>query len=392
MSTPADPINVGVVCDLREERWPSMDLVAEMLMQSLRDDHPLTVRATEIRPAMRRRFTRNGTFGASPVALNADRLLNRFIDYPRWLRAHGPPADVFHVVDHSYAQLLHTLPAERTVVTCHDVDTFRAVLEPHRVRRGVLFRTMTSRILAGLRKAAFVTCDSAATRDEILAHGLLPESRLAIVYLGVSRVMSPAPDREADAYASSVLGPPTPDAVELVHVGSVIPRKRIDVLLRTFADVRREFPRARLIRIGGELTAEQHELAGVLGVRESIVTVPYLEQIRIAAFFRRATLVLQPSDAEGFGLPVAEAMACGTPVVASDLPVLREVGGNAAEYCPVGDADAWGAAVRRLVRQKLADPGSWTARRDAAISQAGIFSWSRFAREMVAIYRRVLHA
>ena len=106
---------------------------------------------------------------------------------------------------------------------------------------------------------------------------------------------------------------------DLLHVGSTIPRKRIDVLLEVVAAVRRAEPGARLLKAGGSLTAEQERLARSLGLADAVVTLPFLTRRTLAALYRRAAVVLQPSEAEGFGLPVAEALACGVPIVASDL-------------------------------------------------------------------------
>jgi glycosyltransferase involved in cell wall biosynthesis len=108
--------------------------------------------------------------------------------------------------------------------------------------------------------------------------------------------------------------------------------------------------------------------------------------------YRRAALVLQPSSAEGFGLPVVEAMACGTAVVASDLPVLREVGGDAADYCQVGDVGAWSARVVARLDERRDDPARWEARRAAGITRASAFTWGEYARRMVGVYREVLDA
>ena len=145
-----------------------------------------------------------------------------------------------------------------------------------------------------------------------------------------------------------MLGPISDGAIEILHVGSVIKRKRIDTLLEVFALVVKEFPQARLIRVGGQFTAEQIKMVEKLGINRSIKVLPFIDREVLAAVYRRAALVLQTSESEGFGLPVVEAMACGAPVIASDLAVLREVGGEAARFCPVGDVEAWRASNHRI--------------------------------------------
>jgi glycosyltransferase involved in cell wall biosynthesis len=388
---------VAVVCDLREEDWHSMNLVADSLVGRLRAEHDASVEAERVCPPMRRLFTRGRAAQSSGRRFNADRLLNRFWEYPRHLRRAAVGFDLFHVVDHSYAQLVHQLPPERTVVTCHDLDTFRCLLDPKAEPRPRLFRLMTARVLEGMRKAARVTCDSAHTRDELLAHGLLPESRVAVVHNGVSRAYTPTPDAKADAEAERLLGPRVEgddkvggDAPEILHVGSTAPRKRVDVLLRVFERVRREFPRARLIRVGGPLNPRQQRLAESLRVCDALVTLPFLDERVLAAVYRRAALVLQTSEREGFGMPVVEALACGTPVLASDLAVLREVGGGAADYLAVADVEAWAESAARLLDERRREPERWAARRARGVSHAARFSWSEYARRMVAIYQTLL--
>src|SRR6185295_12028848 len=129
-------------------------------------------------------------------------------------------------------------------------------------------------------------------------------------------------------------------------------------LLRIFAQVRKQIPDARLIRVGGPFTTEQTKLAKRLNVADAILVLPQLERNVLASIYRRSSLTLLPSDREGFGLPLAEAMACGTPVIASDLQVLREVGGEAAEYCAVGDIDSWAHAITRLLKERK-DQDAW---------------------------------
>jgi glycosyltransferase involved in cell wall biosynthesis len=99
--------------------------------------------------------------------------------------------------------------------------------------------------------------------------------------------------------------------------------------------------------------------------------------------------VLLPSDREGFGLPLIEAMACGTPVVASGIPALREIGGDAAAYCAPGDVWSWVETVTRLLDEKRRDPDAWQARREACVRQASRFDWKAYATQMTQLYRQV---
>jgi glycosyltransferase involved in cell wall biosynthesis len=123
-------------------------------------------------------------------------------------------------------------------------------------------------------------------------------------------------------------------------------------------------------------------LAQYLGIRGSIDVLPYLTPELLAAASRRSSVLLQTSDSDGFGLPVIEALACGAPVIASDIAPLREVGGAAVTFCPVADIGAWTAAVL----QQLTTPPS----RAALLAQAGRFNWSSYAASMTGIYRKVL--
>lgn len=379
-------LRVAVLADLLEEQWPSMDLVAEMLVANL-PRQQASVSATLVRPAMRRRLSRVRYGGR---AHNADRLLNRFWDYPNRVRAQRRRYDVFHVVDHSYAQLVHALPPGRAVVTCHDLDTFRSVLDPKREPRSAAFRAMSRRILSGLQKAERVICVSGATRAELLSQGLVSPERLVVIANGVHRSCVPHRDPIADAEIESLLGPADCQKVELLHVGSTVPRKRIDVLLRVFAAVRRHLPQAQLIRVGGDFAAEHRQLVSDLGIGESIRVLPFLPRDTLAATYRRAALLLQPSEREGFGLPVVEAMACGTPVLASDLPVFREVGGSAAEYAPVDEVTEWAARALGLLAEREQGGERWHHRRRMALEHAQQFSWAENARKTLEVYREVV--
>jgi glycosyltransferase involved in cell wall biosynthesis len=376
-------LRVVLVADFPEEEWPSMDRVANELEAEVRRGHSTEVDLTRVCPPFARRAT---GMAKSKRLFTVDRALNRWWDYPRYVERIASEYDVFHVVDHSYAHLVHHLPSDRTVVTCHDLDTFRSVLSPKDEPRSALFRQGTRRILTGLQRAAWITCDSAAVRDELLGHGVVPPECVSVVPVGVGERFSPDADPEADRRAARLIAA-APGAIVLLHVGSTIARKRIDALLAVCAALMPRRPDLHLVRVGGAFTSAQQRMVDDFGLANRISVVDFLDERTLAAMYRRAALVLQPSEREGFGLPLLESMACGTPVVASDLPVLKEVGGTAVEYSPVGDTDAWVRTVIALLDERAREPERWSARRTAGCTRARGFSWSQFATRITDIYR-----
>ncbi|WP_224364804.1 glycosyltransferase family 4 protein [Hyalangium versicolor] len=378
--TPSAPLKLALLMDPREEGWPSMDLVGEALLEGL-SEHPSEVVATGVRPPLPRLVQRLPGLGER-TAFNADRLLTRFGAYPaRALLARGR-YDAFHVVDHSYAQLVHALPARRTGVYCHDLDAFRSVLEPHREPRPRWFRLMARTILLGLERAAIVFHGTQAVRSELLAHGVVDPHRLVWAPLGVSPEFRPEPSPGDTSHSLLV---PLGGQPYVLHVGSSIPRKRLDVLFEVFAALRARHPELRLVQQGGALTPAQREQVTRLGLGDALLQPPKLDRATLAGLYRGAQAVLVPSEAEGFGLPVIEALACGAPVVASDLPVLREVGDTACLYCPVGDVAAWVNTLDALLSGRQPPPA-----REIRLERARRFTWQAHAHTVLQAYQRLL--
>ena len=380
---------IAVVSDLAEERWHSMDLVAEILMLGLRTPNLRVVDAEQVRPAMVRRLTLIPAVGRTETAHTMDRIINRVWDYGRWLQPRMADFDLFHIVDHSYAHLVTSLPPGRSLVMCHDVDAFAGVL-PGTKAESTIGRVLATRLLEGLLAARKIVCGSFATRNALVASGIVPESQIAVVPYGVHPSCQPTPNRRADAEVTRLLGPIDASQPELLHVGSTIPRKRIDVLLEVCARLRDRHRGVKLIRIGGSFTRSQQRQVSRLGLEPHLCVLPFLHRHVLASIYRRAAVVLQPSEREGFGLPVAEAKACGAAVVASDLPPLREVGGEGTAYCPVGDIAAWTETVSQLLDERASNPEAWSVRCAAGIGDARRFDALEHARLMIEVYRELL--
>lgn len=371
---------IAVLRDFREEHWPSMDLVADMLLDAWPKDSRSAV-VSDVCPPYRARFTRIPGLGAMRAAVTLDRAINRFHLLPKHVRGLRSDFDFFHIADHSYAHLVNELPAERAGVYCHDIDAFRCLLDPKAEHRSWWFRKLTQRILEGMRKAALVFHSTHAMGRRLQDLDLVEASRLRYAPFGVSPEFAQISETSGELSAKLVS---LRGVRYLLHVGSCIPRKRIDVLLNVFARVREAVPELRLVKVGDAWTAGQERFIDSLRLRPFLIHLGKVSREELAAVYQHAAATLVPSDAEGFGLPVLEALACGGPVVGTDLPTLREAGGSVASYAPVADVEAWTAAV------SLALSASSTPReRESRREWSRRFSWTNHARVIAEAYRNL---
>ncbi len=345
-----------------------MDLCADQLLAHL----PGEITATDIAPEFSRNFSRLPF--ARRGGFNTDRLWNRHVLLPRIVRRAAANADFVHVVDHSYAHVVSAVPPGRAGVYCHDLDAFRSLLAPDQESRPWWFRRLAHRTLNGLKRAAVVFYSTAEYGDRLRALGLESASQLVHAPYGVAAEFAAIP-------TEAVSLPVPTDSPFLLHVGSNIPRKRLDVLLDVFAGVWRRMPDVRLVQVGGPWPQHLNEQIQRLGIARAVCQVRGLTRDQLAELYRQAKAVLVTSEAEGFGLPVIESLACGAVVIASDIPTLREAGDSAAVYCPVADVATWtDAVIRTLLEPAFAPP------RDTRLSHAARFSWQEHARVIATTY------
>lgn len=167
----------------------------------------------------------------------------------------------------------------------------------------------------------------------------------------------------------------------LTYMGSFMPYKNVETLIRGMAELP-DFTLNLLSRITPERRAELSALvpAGASVVFHNGVTDAEYDQLLL-----RTTALVTLSKAEGYGLPLVEAMALGTPVVVADTDIFREVGGSAAHYVPADSPHDFAAAVHAL-----ADPTDWAACSTASVAQAATFSWDSSAQELLAIAQELL--
>ena len=279
------------------------------------------------------------------------------------LRANEPT--LFHATQPDLTPDPYEFP---TVVTCYDLTPL------HENIRNPLHRHAYATYLQRLVRAQLVIAISQATADDLTAElGILP-SRIRVVHLGVPP--APAPDGDV------------PREPYILYANSIEPHKNPQVAIHAIA---RAPAGVRLVMAGTWSDRRLKRLrdhAIAIGANSRIEWLGYVPPPRLAALREGAVAVLVPSRREGFGFPVLEAMAVGTPVIAADIPALREVGGHAATYLPPDDPSAWSDAIADLVDE----PEAREAMAERGREQAARFTWEDTAEKTVAAWKDVLTA
>ena len=274
-------------------------------------------------------------------------------------------ADVVHFTGGTVPALLH----RRAVVTVHDLVWSR------RANRGRpyvhwYFGDMQRALV---RRAAGIVVDTHAARDDV-ADGLgVERDRVFVAGAGVDR-----------RFFDVVRNPDT-SAPFILAVGTVEERKDLITAVRAIATLPSEIT---LVAAGPHTPYADRVLreADRLGVASRVRLLGYVDDAHLLDLYSRASAFVFPSRYEGFGLPPLQACAAGLPVVASDIPVVREVLGPSARYCEAGADAAFGAALAA----SLSAGDDTLARINAAREHARSFDWAAVAQRLAGLYRSLL--
>ncbi len=278
-----------------------------------------------------------------------------------------PKNCIIHCTDQQLAFPL--LYQKRTsVVTVHDLIPLALHDDPF------LRRLFYKLIFQGIRAATHILADSAWTKKDIMHYLRIPEKKISVVPLGVDHNQY-CPTRQQR------------DSATFLCVSSEMPRKNIPALLHAFALVKKEVPHACLIKIGAaqwpHARARHQQLAHKLGIADSVRWIDHVENL--ADQYRKATALVCPSIYEGFGFPVLEAMACGTPVISSNRTSLPEITGNAALLC-----DPTPQNLARHMLSVLSDKKRAQILSRKGLEQSQKFSWEKCAEQTREVYAYLL--
>jgi glycosyltransferase involved in cell wall biosynthesis len=236
------------------------------------------------------------------------------------------------------------------------------------------------------RRADRLIADSEFTKTQIVEHLQVSPSKVVVVYLGVTDHFCPHDRGQATLRVSSLLGLKRP---YILFVGNLKPSKNLKTLIHAFSRIcsRKDVDHQLLI-----LGDDRKWKAGLvnecekLGIGDRVLFAPRVPYEDLPWVYAAAEILVMPSLIEGFGLPVLEAMACGTPVVCSRAASLPEVAGDAAEYFETTSAGDLAAAMERV----LGSPERQAELRRGGLERVKRFSWGECARLTLEVYRKVL--
>jgi glycosyltransferase involved in cell wall biosynthesis len=334
-------------------------------------------------------------FYNNPAAARVDPTLERFpqittpLSYKPWrlsaFLAHFarlsqdrlfPGVDLFHATDH----LLPYFRRIKSVFTLHEL-IFLFYPEAHKPLNRWFLTLMMPRFLRAAD--AVIAASECTKRDAIRFYGI-PEEKITVIYEGVNPRFRPA-DPEAIAAVRARYSLPERF---ILYVGTIEPRKNLTALLEAYAIIQARNTQHAILFVGkrGWLYEGFFRRLRELGLEDRVIFTGYVPDEDLPAIYSAADLFVFPSLYEGFGLPVLEAMACGTPVVCSNTSSLPEVAGDAAILVDPTDVRALAAAMERA----LTDEHLRAEIRARGLGRAGHFTWEKAARGTLEVYLRVM--
>jgi glycosyltransferase involved in cell wall biosynthesis len=266
-----------------------------------------------------------------------------------------------------------TLSRGRQVATIHDLGLHRV---PWTLRQETLDE-LQMRLAQQVRRSSGIITVSGAVRDELVELGYAEPSRVKVVHHGPGQLATVEP---------GPLPPGTPTRFGL-HVGTLEPRKNIEVLIEAWNRVRSQLRDCPPLVLCGRYGWKSDSIRAAVerAVAEGWVVQPgYVDDPQLATLYQKAEIVVFPSLYEGFGLPAVEALWAGTPLVCSDLPVLREATGGAALFAPPDDP----AIFARQIVSALTDLDLRSDLIEKGRERVAELSWDRAADETAAVWRK----
>ncbi|MDH5643676.1 MAG: glycosyltransferase family 4 protein [Gemmatimonadota bacterium] len=371
--------------DLPQEQWPSMDRYALRLMEHLKEyAHEFEVVSAgpvaKLTSPSARAVSVESAMGLPGSVAEARRYIDRYWTYGRKVKRLS--GDLLHVLDHSYGHLVGSVKGAPTLVTVHDLHPVHTTSQPASSVRERVRNQMLHRVLDSIRRADGWIVSTEWLKNQ-LEEWLERSGNIWVVPYGVDNDLFDDDLNERKTVRNS--WGVSKEAVAVLHVGSVVPRKRFEMAIETVALLRGRKIDAHLIQVGATLTPAQKEILRERRLDGFAKMLGPVNEMHLKQAYRGADVLMFPSSYEGFGLPVIEAMAAGLPVVNSGAGALAEVSGQGAVVVEEFEASAYADRIQQIVsdesfRANLVQRGK---------KRAGDFKWEETARLTAEVYRNL---
>ncbi len=368
----SDKVRVTIFGDFAEDGRLSMDLYATSLAAALRNLPSARYEIKEYHP----RMIRIG--GSGPMRMR----LSRYVGYPLSSRLNAGALN--HVIDPGYGHLLYTLDRRRTVVTVHDVIPIARFLGGIRGLSPQRRPLLNQLSFGALWRAAHIIADSENTKRNLVSLLGCASANVTVVHPGLDPLFRAYPSEER-LQARQRLG--LSKGVYLLVTGSADYKNHIGAL-RAFALLRCKFTGPCYLLKTGGVTQQWSRAVAELGLEGHVRALGIVERESLLDLYNSVDCLLFPSLYEGFGWPPLEAMACGTPVVASNAASLPEVVGDAGIMVPPWDSEGMAEALYRV----LTNPALRDSLVRMGLERAQNFCWDGAARQIERVYDQVLAA
>jgi glycosyltransferase involved in cell wall biosynthesis len=301
-----------------------------------------------------------------------------FWTLPNYLRKN--PVDVYHT---QYITPFFVPRKIKIITTIHDVS-FKVHKEF--IKFSDLF-FLSILIPLSFRRADKIIAVSQFTKDEIVKHYGVEEKKVEVVYNSVSDNFR---KEISESDLAKVRGKYQLPEDFVMYLGTMQPRKNIPTIIGAFAKMKKKIPNAKLVLVGNRkahnFDLKIDKIIQRENLQEDVIFPGYVDEEDKPAIFRLTKVFAFLSSYEGFGIPALEAMSQGVPVLASDIPVLREVGGKGCIFADIGDLDEISKKMYNLFIDN-------NQRKDVLLlgkEQLKNFSWKKSAEKLLSIYQKML--
>lgn len=286
--------------------------------------------------------------------------------------------DIFH----GPAFLIPSLYLHKAAVaTVHDLVAYSY---PHTIPIKYQYY-MKMLIRVATMRADKVIVDSYSVKNELIERLKVPEDKIRVVPLGVSPIYRVVNDRDL---IKSVKGKYGIKKDFILQVGNIEPRKNLPRLFKAFSLFNEKSNNSyQLVNVGkrGWLYKEIFEMVSRYGLEEDIIFTQYVSEEDLVLLYNSAALLVYPSLYEGFGLPILEAMSCGTPVITSKVSSMPEVAGKAALLIDPLNIEEIAWAIYKV----LTDTELKNRLKELGLERAALFSWEKTAQQTLEVYQEV---